>query len=166
DLTAVCPVLDEFRTRLVMQTADEDASQALLGTAGAEELGPGGNMLVRLEARTPVRAHGLRVPPDHLVRLVALMQQQPNSASGPDWIAAISEVEETVDAIAGVGALDLGLDNNVPAASSGEVVTGASPNDAVAIEPVPDARVDDVAERPAIQPDGLPDNPTECKPER
>jgi nucleoid-associated protein YgaU len=87
ELNGVYPMLDEFRTRLVLQTADEDASQALLGAAGAEELGPGGNMLVRLEARTPVRAHGFRVPPDHIARMVALMHQQPTTTRAPVSIA-------------------------------------------------------------------------------
>jgi DNA segregation ATPase FtsK/SpoIIIE-like protein len=79
ELTANCPGLDGFRTRLILQTADEDASQALLGSAGAEELPPGGSMLLRLEARTPLRAHGFRVAPDDLARLVALMEQRDSS---------------------------------------------------------------------------------------
>ena len=89
ELTAVCPGLDAFRTRLVLQTADEDASQALLGAAGAEELPPGGSMLLRLEARTPLRAHGFRVAPDHLARLVALMEQRhPTIVSAPEPASA------------------------------------------------------------------------------
>ena len=84
ELTAAYPGLEAFRTRLVLQTADEDTSQALLGAAGAEELPTGGSMLLRLEGRTPLRAHGFRVAPDHLARLVALMEQQhPKSPSAP-----------------------------------------------------------------------------------
>jgi len=64
-----------------------------------------------------------------------------------------------------VGALDRGSDN-VPAVSPGEVVTEGSPDGGVAIEPVSDAHVDGVAERPGVQPDGLPESPPEGGPDR
>jgi hypothetical protein len=109
ELTAAYPGLEVFRTRLILQTADEDASQALLGAAGAEELPPGGSMLLRLEARTPLRAHGLRVAPDHLARLVALMEQQrPTFASAPAPVSTrIMPVQHAGEAAA---ELDIGAE--------------------------------------------------------
>ncbi|HYT89101.1 MAG TPA: LysM peptidoglycan-binding domain-containing protein, partial [Gemmataceae bacterium] len=84
--------LADFRTRLVLHTADEDASQALLGAAGAEELGPGGQLLIRLEGRTPVRAHGFRVAADHLARLVALMRQRAGAGFPPSQVPEPGEL--------------------------------------------------------------------------
>lgn len=137
-IAAACPLLDEFRTRLVLQTADEDASQALLGAAGAEELGPGGNMLLRLEGRTPVRAHGFRVAPDHLARLVALMARQPGTASpaSPDLVAD-PPVAHDVETCAEVNIAQ--LDGSESPAVEGEELNTEEPGDVCAdcIETVP-----------------------------
>jgi hypothetical protein len=54
-------------------TYREEESVALLGVEGAETLGSGGRLLVRLERRLPVQVSGYRVPPDRLARLVELM---------------------------------------------------------------------------------------------
>jgi hypothetical protein len=49
-------------------------------------------MLLRLEARIPLRAHGFRVAPDHLARLIPLMgQQHPTPASVPAATVTVSE---------------------------------------------------------------------------
>ena len=47
ELLAKCAFLDDFATRIVRGTADEDESVALLGAPGAEELASGGHVLVR-----------------------------------------------------------------------------------------------------------------------
>jgi LysM domain/Bacterial transcriptional activator domain len=73
ELLRRCPFLDNFGTRLVRQTTDEDESVGLLGMEGAEELGSGGKVLLRLEGRVPVEGWARRVPTDHLSRLVRLM---------------------------------------------------------------------------------------------
>src|SRR5207302_82786 len=73
ELLQRCPFLDNFGTRLVRQTTDEDESVGLLGMEGAEELGSGGKVLIRLEGRVPVEGWARRVPTDHLSRLVRLM---------------------------------------------------------------------------------------------
>jgi hypothetical protein len=81
ELAQACPVLGELATRLVLHAADEDESVALLGMPGAEELGAGGQLLLRLEGRLPIQAHGFRVAPNHLARLVTLMDQRPTFAA-------------------------------------------------------------------------------------
>jgi nucleoid-associated protein YgaU/DNA-binding SARP family transcriptional activator len=94
-----CPFLGEFGTRLVLRTSDEEESLALLGADGADELGPGGHLLFRLEGRTPVAAHGFRVAPDRLARMVAQMQQEPVSVPPmpePDQDIKAEVDEETV----------------------------------------------------------------------
>jgi hypothetical protein len=77
ELVQRCALLNEFGTRLVLQAADEDESVALLGTPGAEELSAGGQVLLRLDGRTPVQANAYRVPPQHLTRLLKLMGDGP-----------------------------------------------------------------------------------------
>jgi DNA segregation ATPase FtsK/SpoIIIE-like protein len=89
ELQQACPVLGEFGTRLVSQVADEDESVALLGVAGAETLGTGGRLLVRLEGRLPVQVYGYRVAPDRLARLVELMGTAEVSPPPPSEPAAV-----------------------------------------------------------------------------
>ncbi|MBV9596610.1 MAG: hypothetical protein JOZ87_07075, partial [Chloroflexi bacterium] len=82
DLVRDCPLLPEFATRLVLRTADEEESMALLGSGDATELGTGGHMLVRLEGRVPLQALAYRVAPDRLARLATLIREH----AGPsDW---------------------------------------------------------------------------------
>ena len=82
DLVRDCPLLPEFGTRLVLRTADEEESMALLGSGDATELGTGGHMLVRLEGRVPLQALAYRVAPDRLARLATLIREH----AGPsDW---------------------------------------------------------------------------------
>jgi nucleoid-associated protein YgaU/DNA-binding SARP family transcriptional activator len=73
ELLEKCAFLDDFGTRIVRATADEDESVALLGAAGAEELASGGHVLVRLEGRAPIQGWANRVSGDHLSRLLRLM---------------------------------------------------------------------------------------------
>ena len=74
DLVQHCPLLPEFGTRLVLRTADEEESIALLGSDDATELGSGGHLLARLEGRVPLQVHGYRVAPDRLARMAALIR--------------------------------------------------------------------------------------------
>jgi len=82
DLVQHCPLLPEFGTRLVLRTADEEESIALLGSDDATELGSGGHLLARLEGRVPLQVHGYRVAPDRLARMAALIR---GSAEPVDW---------------------------------------------------------------------------------
>ena len=73
ELMRACPFLDDFGTRIVLRTRDEEESIVLLGAPRAEELGRGGHALLRLEGRTPIQGWACRVPPDHVARLLSLM---------------------------------------------------------------------------------------------
>ena len=53
ELFGACPFVDRLGTHLVLQTADEEDSVALVGTTGAERLGAGGHAPLRLEGRMP-----------------------------------------------------------------------------------------------------------------
>lgn len=64
--------LAPFRTRLVLQTVDDDESLRLLGRPDAADLG-GGELLVRVDHRAPVRVRGFRIPAERLAALVGLM---------------------------------------------------------------------------------------------
>ncbi len=68
------PLLPHFTTRLVLQTQDEEASMAVLGSSDAAFLGGGGRLLLRLDAREPVELYGYRVALEHLERLVRVMR--------------------------------------------------------------------------------------------
>jgi DNA-binding SARP family transcriptional activator/nucleoid-associated protein YgaU len=68
------PLVPFFATRLVLQTADEERSVALIGSTDAAYLGGGGRLLLRLDAREPVEVYGYRVAPEHLDRLVTVMR--------------------------------------------------------------------------------------------
>src|SRR6266699_4294747 len=69
----ICPFIDQLGTRVVLQTASEEDSVALLGMDGAEGLGAGGHALLRLEGRMPYPGWAPYVPADLLARLVHLM---------------------------------------------------------------------------------------------
>ena len=66
ELLKTCPFIDHFGTRLVLQTATEEDSVALLGMPGAEYLGAGGLGMLRLEGRQPVQGWTRRVSADRL----------------------------------------------------------------------------------------------------
>src|SRR5205823_2936360 len=70
ELLRLCRFVDGLGTRIVLQTATEEDSVALLGTDGAERLGAGGHALLRLEGRIPHPGWAHRVSPDHLGQLV------------------------------------------------------------------------------------------------
>ncbi|MDQ6670906.1 MAG: hypothetical protein M3069_09185 [Chloroflexota bacterium] len=72
-LLRTCPFIDQLGTRLVLQTATEEDSVALLGMPGAERLGAGGYALLRLEGRVPFHGWAHRVSADNLARLVHMM---------------------------------------------------------------------------------------------
>lgn len=68
-------VLAHFGTRLVLQTLDEDTSIRLIGRPDAADLGGGGDLLARIDGRTPMRARGFRLSSEHLDQLVGLMRE-------------------------------------------------------------------------------------------
>lgn len=74
DLVQDCSLVPEFGTRLVLRAADDEESTVLLGSADATELGTGGHLLARLEARVPLQAYGYRVEADQLARLAAAIR--------------------------------------------------------------------------------------------
>jgi len=78
-----CPFADRLGTRLVLQTATEEDSVALLGMPGAEDLGAGGYMLLRLEGRVPLQGLARRVSADHLWRMVHLMGTRAPRGAAP-----------------------------------------------------------------------------------
>lgn len=69
ELFGTCPFIDQLGTRLVLQTATEEDSVALLGMPGAERFGAGGHALLRLEGRVPYHGWAHRVSGDSLARL-------------------------------------------------------------------------------------------------
>jgi hypothetical protein len=83
-LLEACPFFDKLGTRLVLQTATEEDSVALLGMDGAEGLGAGGHALLRLEGRTPHRGWAHRVSADHLARLVHMMGTRAPTTTTPE----------------------------------------------------------------------------------
>jgi len=78
-----CPFADQLGTRLVLQTATEEDSVALLGMPGAEDLGAGGYMLLRFEGRVPLQGLARRVSADHLWRMVHLMGTRAPRGAAP-----------------------------------------------------------------------------------
>jgi len=78
-----CPFADQLGTRLVLQTATEEDSVALLGMPGAEDLGAGGYMLIRFEGRVPLQGLARRVSADHLWRMVHLMGTRAPRGAAP-----------------------------------------------------------------------------------
>jgi len=73
ELLKVCPFMDRLSTRLVLQTATEEDSVALLGMPGAEYIGAGGHGRLRVEGRTPQHGWAHRVSADNLARLLHMM---------------------------------------------------------------------------------------------
>jgi hypothetical protein len=59
-----------------LRAADDEESTVLLGSADATELGTGGHLLARLEARVPLQAYGYRVEADRLARLAAAISSK------------------------------------------------------------------------------------------
>lgn len=68
-------LLAHFTTRVALQTLDEDASIRLIGRPDAADLGGGGDLLVRIDGRVPMRARGFRLSPEHLDHLVKVMRE-------------------------------------------------------------------------------------------
>ena len=83
ELLKTCPFIDHFGTRLVLQTATEEDSVALLGMPGAEYLGAGGLGMLRLEGRQPVQGWTRRVSADRLSRLVHMMGSRAPDVAAP-----------------------------------------------------------------------------------
>jgi len=68
-------LLAHFTTRVALQMLDEDASIRLIGRPDAADLGGGGDLIVRIDGRVPLRARGFRLSPEHLEQLVRVMQE-------------------------------------------------------------------------------------------
>ena len=92
--------LDQFRTRLVLQTLDEEESIRLLGQPDGSDLG-GGELCLRLNGRTLMRLRGLRISTNHLDQLVQLMQEAYGGRLSEEWPTATeSPVPEATDGTA------------------------------------------------------------------
>ncbi len=85
-------LLAHFQTRLVLQTLDDEESIRLLGRPEAADLGIG-DLLLRIDRRTPVRARGFRVSPDRLDQMVRLMGEA-YGCRAPAAIAKMDAPEE------------------------------------------------------------------------
>lgn len=81
-------VLAQFSTRIVLQTLDDGESIKLLGAPEAADLGAG-ELLVRVDGRSPVHARGFRVAAEHLEELVPLMRR----AYGAGAPASVSDTD-------------------------------------------------------------------------
>jgi DNA-binding SARP family transcriptional activator/LysM repeat protein len=66
--------LAHFTTRLALDTLDESQSVRLIGEPDAAHL-MGGELLVRIDARQPVRLRGFRISTDHVDELVRLARE-------------------------------------------------------------------------------------------
>lgn len=75
--------LAHFTTRVALQSLDEDASIRLIGRPDAADLGGGGDLLVRIDGRIPLRARGFRLSPEHLDRLVKVMREAYDGSADP-----------------------------------------------------------------------------------
>jgi LysM repeat protein len=73
ELLGLCPFMDRLSTRLVLHTATEEDSVALLGMPGAEYIGAGGHGRLRVDGRMPEHGWAHRVSADKLARLVHMM---------------------------------------------------------------------------------------------
>ena len=98
ELLRTCPFIDQLGTRLVLQTATEEDSVALLGMPGAERLGAGGYALLRLEGRVPFHGWAHRVSADNLARLVHMMGTRAQAVpAGPDEPVVAPPDDEPVE---------------------------------------------------------------------
>ncbi|HEX9371783.1 MAG TPA: hypothetical protein VF897_12295, partial [Roseiflexaceae bacterium] len=93
-----CPYVDQLGTRLVLQTATEEDSVALLGMPGAETIGAGGYALLRLEGRLPVPGWAYGLPADRLAGLAHMMGTRAQLVSAPAQAAPSREGEGVVEA--------------------------------------------------------------------
>jgi hypothetical protein len=121
------PLLPHFTTRLVLQTQDEEASMAVLGSSDAAFLGGGGRLLLRLDAREPVELYGYRVALEHLERLVRVMRE----AYAPEFDTRPSTPPEPDGASATDTSAATGTADSVP----GFTRIGASPETVDELEP-------------------------------
>lgn len=76
-------LLAHFATRVALQSLDEDASIRLIGRPEAADLGGGGDLLVRIDGRAPLRARGFRLSPEHLDQLVKVMLEAYAGSADP-----------------------------------------------------------------------------------
>ncbi|MCC6177465.1 MAG: LysM peptidoglycan-binding domain-containing protein [Chloroflexi bacterium] len=76
-------VLAHFATRVALQSLDEDASIRLIGRPDAADLGGGGDLLIRIDGRVPLRARGFRLSPEHLDQLVRVMREAYAGSTDP-----------------------------------------------------------------------------------
>jgi DNA-binding SARP family transcriptional activator len=73
ELLRSCSFVDQFGSRLLLQTASEEDSVALVGVPGAERLGAGGHALLRFEGRVPHPGWAHLVSADGLAGLLHMM---------------------------------------------------------------------------------------------
>jgi hypothetical protein len=98
ELLRRCPFVDQIGTRLVLQSATEEDSVALLGMPGAERLGAGGYVLLRLEGRLPVPGWAYRLPADRLARLAHMMGTRAPARVAPTEETPAGELEPAAGA--------------------------------------------------------------------
>lgn len=79
--------LEQFRTRLILQTLDEEESIRLLGQTDGTDLG-GGEFYLRLNGRSSTRLRGFRITSDHLDHLVQLMREAYGDGPPGEWTTA------------------------------------------------------------------------------
>lgn len=99
-------VLDACKTRLVLRTRDAGLSVRLLGQPEAADLDGGGDLLLRIEGRSPLRLRCFRVEEQHLEELVELFiaafagtpPDEPPRPSAPGSEGAGAMPEEAVPA--------------------------------------------------------------------
>jgi hypothetical protein len=84
ELLRTCSYVDQLGTRLVLQTATEEDSVALLGMPGAEHPSAGGYALLRLEGCMPFRGWAHRVSADNLARLAHMMGTRAPAVPAPE----------------------------------------------------------------------------------
>jgi hypothetical protein len=97
ELLSSCPFIDRLGTRLVLQTASEEDSVALLGTDGAEQLGAGGHALLRFEGRMPHPGRAHRVSADRLAGVLHMMGTRTPTAPASSEEPAAAQPEDAVD---------------------------------------------------------------------
>lgn len=132
--------LAPFTTRLVLQTLNEEQSIRLLSRPDAADLGEGGDALLRIDGRLPVRLRGFRVAGEDLHRLVQVMraefgqqsvdeQVEPKGADANEIASEASLAPIDVQSPPGISAPVLKHEDPITAASEGPIPDEACEED-------------------------------------
>lgn len=140
-------VLGHFGTRLVLQTLDDGESVRLLGRPDAVDLGAG-ELLVRLDGRSPVPLRGFRVSEKHVGELVRVMRDAYPRAS-------LAPRPALIDAGAPEGAVpDVAQEG--PAAAERDSSPDQPAGEVEAAQPLLAATPDDQPPEPSAEPERMP----------